>query len=93
MFLELDCTQVEVNPFAETPQGESILLIIFFFLSLFDDFFFLLIDHLVYAADAKMNFDDNAKFRQKEVFDMHNPEEDDPRELEVFTITHFEHLL
>lgn len=59
LFLELDCTQVEVNPFAETPQGE------------------------IYAADAKMNFDDNAKFRQKEVFDMHNPEEDDPRELEA----------
>jgi len=59
LFLDLDCTQVEVNPFAETPQGE------------------------IYAADAKMNFDDNAKFRQKDVFDMHNPEEDDPRELEA----------
>jgi len=59
LFLDLDCTQVEVNPFAETPQGE------------------------IYAADAKMNFDDNAKFRQKEVFDMHNPEEDDPRETEA----------
>jgi len=57
MFIDLDCTQVEVNPFAETPQG------------------------LVFAADAKMNFDDNASFRQKPVFDMHNPEEDDPREV------------
>eukprot|EP01127_Copromyxa_protea_P014595 TRINITY_DN40_c0_g1_i1.p1 TRINITY_DN40_c0_g1~~TRINITY_DN40_c0_g1_i1.p1 ORF type:complete len:398 (-),score=109.63 TRINITY_DN40_c0_g1_i1:42-1235(-) len=57
MFLALDCTQVEVNPFAETPEGE------------------------IYAADAKMNFDDNASFRQKEVFAMHNTEEDDPREV------------
>jgi len=57
MFLELDCTQVEVNPFAETPEG------------------------LIYAADAKMNFDDNASFRQKDVFAMHNTEEDDQREV------------
>lgn len=28
-----------------------------------------------------MNFDDNAAFRQKEVFAMHNTEEDDPREV------------
>jgi len=59
MFLNLDCTQVEVNPFAETPDG------------------------LIYAADAKMNFDDNAAFRQKEVFAMHNPQEEDPREVEA----------
>lgn len=30
-----------------------------------------------------MNFDDNAAFRQKEVFAMHNTEEDDPREVEA----------
>lgn len=59
LFYELDCTQVEVNPFAETKQG------------------------LIYAADAKMNFDDNAAFRQKEVFAMHDPTEDDPREVEA----------
>eukprot|EP01126_Amoeba_proteus_P009922 TRINITY_DN1379_c0_g1_i1.p1 TRINITY_DN1379_c0_g1~~TRINITY_DN1379_c0_g1_i1.p1 ORF type:complete len:417 (+),score=94.79 TRINITY_DN1379_c0_g1_i1:72-1322(+) len=59
MFMDLDCTQVEVNPFAETPEG------------------------LIYAADAKMNFDDNASFRQTEVFKMHNTEEDDPREVEA----------
>jgi len=59
MFIALDCTQVEVNPFAETPEG------------------------LIYAADAKMNFDDNASFRQKEVFAMHNTEEDDPREVQA----------
>jgi len=59
MFIDLDCTQIEINPFAETPEGE------------------------IYAADAKINFDDNAKFRQKTVFEMHNPEEDDPRETEA----------
>jgi succinyl-CoA synthetase beta subunit len=28
-----------------------------------------------------MNFDDNAAYRQKAVFAMHNTEEDDPREV------------
>jgi succinyl-CoA synthetase beta subunit len=59
LFVSLDCTQVEVNPFAETPEG------------------------LIYCADAKINFDDNASFRQKEVFALHNTELDDPREVEA----------
>jgi len=57
LFIELDCTQVEVNPFAETIEGH------------------------IFAADAKMNFDDNASFRQQEVYSMHDPTEDDPREV------------
>jgi len=56
MFINLDCTQLEVNPFAETNEGK------------------------IYCGDAKMNFDDNASFRQKDVFAMHDPTEDDPRE-------------
>jgi len=56
MFINLDCTQVEVNPFAETTDGK------------------------VYCGDAKMNFDDNASFRQKDIFALHDPAEDDPRE-------------
>jgi len=59
LFINLDCTQVEVNPLAETPEG------------------------IIYAADAKMNFDDNASFRQKEVFAMHDPTEDNPLEVEA----------
>jgi len=59
LFIQLDCTQVEVNPFAETTDGK------------------------VYIADAKLNFDDNASFRQKEVFTLHDPTEDDPREVEA----------
>ena len=42
-FLSVDATQVEINPFGETPQGE------------------------VVCFDAKINFDDNAMFRQKDV--------------------------
>lgn len=42
-FIAVDATQVEINPFGETPQGE------------------------VVCFDAKINFDDNAAFRQKKV--------------------------
>jgi len=56
LFINLDCTQVEVNPFAETLDGK------------------------IYCGDAKMNFDDNASFRQKDVFSLHDSTEDDPRE-------------
>lgn len=31
--------------------------------------------------DAKINFDDNASFRQEAIFAMHDPAEDDPREV------------
>jgi len=59
MFVALDCTQIEVNPFAETTDGK------------------------IYCGDAKINFDDNASFRQKEVFALHDASEDDPREVEA----------
>jgi succinyl-CoA synthetase beta subunit len=35
----------------------------------------------VYCVDAKINFDDNAEFRQKDVFAQHDASEDDPREV------------
>lgn len=59
MFLQLDCTQLEINPLVETDKNEVI------------------------SVDAKLNFDDNAKFRQKKVFDMEDVTESDPREVEA----------
>ena len=38
---------------------------------------------LIYTADAKLGFDDNAKFRQKAIFDMEDTTESDPREVEA----------
>ena len=35
------------------------------------------------ALDAKLNFDDNGLFRQPEVAALHDPDEEDPRELEA----------
>lgn len=46
MFCDLDCTQVEINPWATDPKG------------------------VLYCVDAKLNIDDNAKFRQKELLQM-----------------------
>lgn len=35
----------------------------------------------MYAVDAKFNFDENAAFRQPEVFAMRDTTEEDPREV------------
>uniref|UniRef100_A0A8C5R574 Succinate--CoA ligase [GDP-forming] subunit beta, mitochondrial n=1 Tax=Leptobrachium leishanense TaxID=445787 RepID=A0A8C5R574_9ANUR len=59
LFLKVDATQVEVNPFGETPEGQ------------------------VVCFDAKINFDDNAEFRQKEIFAMDDTSETDPIESEA----------
>uniref|UniRef100_A0A6I8S2U2 Succinate--CoA ligase [GDP-forming] subunit beta, mitochondrial n=1 Tax=Xenopus tropicalis TaxID=8364 RepID=A0A6I8S2U2_XENTR len=59
LFLKVDATQVEVNPFGETPEGQ------------------------VVCFDAKINFDDNAEFRQKEIFAMDDTSETDPIENEA----------
>ena len=36
-------------------------------------------DGKLVAADAKLGFDDNAAFRQKELFAMRDPSQEDPR--------------
>ncbi|KAJ1109931.1 hypothetical protein NDU88_007288 [Pleurodeles waltl] len=59
LFLKVDATQVEINPFGETPEGQ------------------------VVCFDAKINFDDNAEFRQKEIFAMDDTSESDPIESEA----------
>merc|ERR1712018_571603 len=40
-------------------------------------------DGIIYTADAKLGFDDNAQFRQKAIFDMEDTTESDPREVEA----------
>merc|ERR1712070_853298 len=40
-------------------------------------------EHGVITVDAKVNFDDNALFRQKEVYEMRDLTEEDPREVEA----------
>ena len=38
-------------------------------------------DKQLVAADAKLNFDDNAAFRHKEIFALRDPSQEDPREV------------
>jgi len=59
MFIKHDCTLVEVNPLAETP------------------------DHRVLVCDGKINFDDNAEFRQKSIFQFRDRSQEDWREVEA----------
>ena len=40
-------------------------------------------DDRVIALDAKMSFDDNAMFRQRNVAGMHDPSQEDPREAQA----------
>jgi succinyl-CoA synthetase beta subunit len=40
-------------------------------------------DHKVYALDAKINFDDNALFRHKEILELRDLNEEDPLEVEA----------
>ncbi|KAF7120043.1 hypothetical protein RHSIM_Rhsim13G0038000 [Rhododendron simsii] len=39
-------------------------------------------DKQLVAADAKLNFDDNAAYRQKEIFALRDPTQEDPREVQ-----------
>jgi succinyl-CoA synthetase beta subunit len=59
MFISCDCTQVEVNPLAETPEGDIVV------------------------CDAKVNFDDNAEYRQSTIFARRDYTQEDPREVEA----------
>jgi len=56
LFINYDCTLVEVNPFIEDSHGK------------------------IMALDAKINFDDNAEFRQKDIFAQRDESQMDPRE-------------
>ena len=58
-FIDVDSTQVEVNPLALTSTGK------------------------VLCIDAKIQFDDNAAFRQTSIFDRNDLSEQDPREVEA----------
>lgn len=59
VFRAHDCTLLEVNPLAETPEG-----------------------HVV-VCDAKLNFDDNAEFRQGNIFKLRDRTQEDWREVEA----------
>jgi len=75
MFLKVDCLQLEVNPLALTPDVDCLQLEV--------NPLALTPDGIIYTADAKLGFDDNAQFRQKSIFEMEDTTESDPREVEA----------
>ena len=59
VFIEKDCSIVEINPLVTTGDGH------------------------VLALDAKLNFDDNALFKHKDILELRDLEEEDPKEIEA----------
>lgn len=59
MFIGCDCTQIEVNSLAETPDGKIVV------------------------CDTKVNFDNNAEYRQSTIFEKRDFTQEDPREVEA----------
>mgnify|MGYP002717693682 FL=1 len=59
VFVEKDCSIVEINPLVTTGDGQ------------------------VLALDAKLNFDDNALFRHKDILELRDLEEEDPKEIQA----------
>lgn len=59
LFIEKDCSLVEINPLVVTKEGELI------------------------AIDAKINFDDNALFRHKDIVALRDITEEDPKEVKA----------
>jgi succinyl-CoA synthetase beta subunit len=59
LFIETDCSLLEINPLVITAQGKLI------------------------ALDAKIEVDDNALFRQKEILEFRDIDEEDPLEVEA----------
>jgi len=59
LFIEKDCSLVEINPLVVT-EGDDLI-----------------------CLDCKMNFDSNALYRQKDVFELRDDTEEDPKELEA----------
>ncbi|KAK2182868.1 hypothetical protein NP493_331g00007 [Ridgeia piscesae] len=56
LFMQHDCTMIEINPMAEDATGQ------------------------VYCMDCKINFDENAEYRQKEIFKLRDWTQEDERD-------------
>lgn len=59
LFMQYDCTLLEINPVAEAANGN------------------------VYCMDCKLNFDDNAAYRQKEIFALKDWSQEDERDVQA----------
>lgn len=95
LFCKCDCTLLEVSIFSMFLKSKEHNFVVAF-LVMFAHLISFVNTHLqinpiaetsdnqLVAADAKLNFDDNAAFRQKEIFALRDPTQEDPREVEFF---------
>jgi succinyl-CoA synthetase beta subunit len=80
IFKEKDATQIEINPLAETTDGAVLWSVnTFRTVDFGPDLQFI----FVRSMDAKFGFDDNAEFRQKDVFDLRDISQEEPSEVEA----------
>jgi len=79
IFKDKDATQIEINPMAETHDGHVLWFVSIKLLFYSND------SHLswVDSMDAKFGFDENAEFRQKDVFDLRDISQEEPTEVEA----------
>ncbi|CAG8722413.1 6255_t:CDS:2, partial [Racocetra fulgida] len=76
LFIDKDCTQVEINPMAESVEHEA--------LSCYSNNIVTYVNYfcnLVLCMDAKLNFDENSEFRQKDIFALRDTTQEDSREV------------
>lgn len=73
-FLKYDCSLLEINPIAETSDGVGNCYHCYYARNYFNCL-------LVMAMDAKLNFDDNASYRQPEIFALRDRSQEDSREV------------
>jgi len=91
LFLTKDALLIEVNPYAESISTGGCEYNIFISNYLSCLFFFKCNKHFKcninffkdYCLDAKFRFDDNAEFRQKELFDLRDWTQEDEKEVEA----------
>lgn len=76
LFKDKDATQIEINPMAETTDGHVLWYVGTLYLCT-------LLEDCSPSMDAKLGFDDNAEFRQKDIFDLRDISQEEPSEVEA----------
>jgi succinyl-CoA synthetase beta subunit len=82
IFKEKDATQIEINPLAETTDG-AVLWSVHIRNTGKARFLFYCLTLSPCSMDAKFGFDDNAEFRQKDIFDLRDISQEEPSEVEA----------
>ena len=77
LFKDKDATQIEINPMAETTDGHVLWYVCAPISGVVH------LESCFLSMDAKLGFDDNADFRQKDVFSLRDISQEEPSEVEA----------